>query len=162
MFTKVDFRAFCMPLIPGLLIDFLADTCQPTIEKTRKSAPALTSTNQNAFLFRINNIPGMRGARGNRECPLECVKQGHMANNVYNTPKTGMCFGISDMSLFREMSKYQKGAPCATGMSCRINNMTIRARRSKWLFYSTVTSAEKGVAQHADAGYAEALRGGGE
>ncbi len=143
MFARTEFFEFCNPLTLRLLKPDLADTPKPTSRKTRKNAPALTSTNPNSFSFRIKNIPGNGRLGPSRECPLESVNRGYMRNNVYKKSERGMWFGISDMRLIREKSKYEKSAPCGTGMSCRINNMTIRAQHSKWRFYSSVTSAGK-------------------
>ncbi len=54
-----------------------------------------------------------------------------------------MSFGISDMSLFRENSKYQKAPPDRMGMSRRISHMAISPYGSKRPFYLPVTSATK-------------------
>ncbi len=57
---KADFLAFCIRLIPRFLSAELANTSQPTIEKTRKSAPTLTSTSQNAFYLESITYAGVR------------------------------------------------------------------------------------------------------
>ncbi len=60
VFTKFEFFEFCIPLIPRALRKHLADTAQPTIEKTRENAPTLTSTGQNAFYLESITYAGER------------------------------------------------------------------------------------------------------
>ncbi len=142
IFGKSDFFDFHISLISGSFLHIIAYLDQPTIEKTRKNAPALTSTTENghgleSITFRVCV------ADEKRESSLESVKRDCMANNVYKKGQRGMSFGINDMTLIREMWKYQKRAPCGTGMSWRINSMAISARASKGPVYLPVTSTAK-------------------
>ncbi len=66
-----------------------------------------------------------------------------MANDVYKKSKTGMSFGISDMSLIRETGNIRNAPHAGTGMSCRIKNMRFRAGASKASFCLPVTSGTK-------------------
>ncbi len=146
VFAKLEFFEFCIPLIRFALKDNLADTPQPTGEKTGKNAPALTSTIQRAKkIISVWNQQhsGFGEVRRKWECPLKSVKRVYMENNVYKNDETGMWFGISEMTLIREKSKYEKRAPIKTGMWFIINKMSIWAQPAKGRFYLPVTSATK-------------------
>jgi hypothetical protein len=82
VFTKPAFFEFRIPLIRSCLNDYLAYMSQSTETKTRKNTLFQTPTASSAFLFEINNIPGMCGLAPKRKCPLESSKRGlHVQKN---------------------------------------------------------------------------------
>jgi hypothetical protein len=75
-FVKPHFLRLRIPLIPWSFIAYIAYTRKPTLEKRSKKTLFQTPTTEKAFLFRINNIPGMRRLAPKLLCPLSSTKRG--------------------------------------------------------------------------------------
>ena len=86
------FFGFSISLILRRLMSNLGNITKPTAAKARKNTMFLTPTTQNAFLFRINNIPGMCGLGRKLECPLESAKRGLHARENRQGRQSGNVF----------------------------------------------------------------------
>jgi len=74
-FAKAGFLVFGISLAASELAAELGYVSKPTYVKTRKNMPFKTSTTQNPFSFRINDMP-QRGRLGPKlECPLKPTKR---------------------------------------------------------------------------------------
>jgi hypothetical protein len=134
-------------LIPLMLTSHLANITQPTSPKARENTTFLTPTTQNAFLFRINNIPGMCGLGRKLECPLESAKRGlHARKNQQRRQSGNVLWNQRHDSNSRNARAPIRRA-MRTGMSFRINKTGDHRQTSKRRSYLAATSAMETLLQ---------------
>ncbi len=142
--AESDFFDFCIPLISAYLSAYLAYICEPIIERMRKSAPALTSTTENAFGLESTTFAERRPR----------TKAGisfRIDKTVENAPKN--CENCQTRNVApnqrhdqkRGCEKCKKAPPTGRRMSFGINSFRNRRQGPKWPFYLTVTFAAKTV-----------------
>jgi hypothetical protein len=97
--AKTRFPDFHISVISRRLMPCLAYMYKPTEMKSLKNMLFKTSTTQNSFPLRINDIRGDRGLATKPESPLESIKGAKTPEIIKKNAKAGTSSGISEMSL---------------------------------------------------------------